>query len=309
MFDIANIILPVFALIFAGYALRRLNILSVAACTELNRFVVYLALPALMIDVMISSPWSTFYQPGFLLAFELAVAGIFVTVLTWRWFQTRNLAEATIECTAASYANTGYIGLPLCALTFGQENLAPAMVAAVLTVSANFAASIVLIETSAQADKNILRSMLNVLRSLFKNPLILAPIFAIVISASGIQLPQGMAQSIKLLGGAASPCALVAIGLFLALKQEKANVPLSLSLVLLKLIAQPILTWYLAFHVFDMPPLWAKSAVLLSALPTGTGPFMLAELYRRGGGIASRTILLSTFGSVVTLSVWLALLK
>jgi len=309
MFEIANIILPVFALIFAGYALRRLNILSVAACTELNRFVVYLALPALMIDVMISSPWSTFYQPGFLLAFELAVAGIFVAVLAWRWFQTRNLAEATIECTAASYANTGYIGLPLCALTFGQENLAPAMVAAVLTVSANFAVSIVLIETSTQKDKNILRSIRNVLRSLFKNPLILAPIFAIAISLSGIQLPQGVAQSIKLLGGAASPCALVAIGLFLALKQEKANVPLSLGLVLLKLIVQPILTWYLVFHVFDMPPLWANSAVLLSALPTGTGPFMLAELYRRGGGIASRTILLSTFGSVVTLSVWLVLLK
>lgn len=309
MFDIANIILPVFALIFVGYALRRLNILSAAACTELNRFVVYLALPALMIDVMVSSPWSTFYQPGFLLAFELAVAVIFVAVLAWRWYKTRNLAEATIDCTAASYANTGYIGLPLCALTFGQENLAPAMVAAVLTVSVNFAVSIVLIETSTQADKNLLRSIRNVLRSLFNNPLILAPIIAIAISASGLHLPQGVAQSIKLLGGAASPCALVAIGLFLALKQEKANVPLSASLVLLKLVVQPILAWYLAFHVFDMPDVWAKSAVLLSALPTGTGPFMLAELYRRGGGIASRTILLSTFGSVVTLSVWLILLK
>jgi malonate transporter and related proteins len=309
MVDIANIILPVFALIFAGYALRRLNILSVAACTELNRFVVYLALPALMIDVMISSPWSTFYQPGFLLAFELAVAVIFVVVLAWRWIQMRNLAEATIDCTAASYANTGYIGLPLCALTFGQENLAPAMVAAVLTVSANFAVSIILIETSTQANKNVLRSIRSILGSLFRNPLILAPIFAILISVSGIHLPQGVAQSIKLLGGAASPCALVAIGLFLALKQEKANVPLSAGLVLIKLLVQPILAWYLAFHVFEMPLLWAKSVVLLSALPTGTGPFMLAELYRKGGGIASRTILLSTFGSVVTLSVWLALLK
>ena len=309
MSDIANIILPVFALIFAGYALRRTNILSVDACTELNRFVVYLALPALMIDVMLGSPWSTFYQPGFFLAFELAVAVIFIAVLAWRWLQTRNLAEATIECTAASYANTGYIGLPLCALTFGQENLAPAMVAAVLTVSLNFAVSIVLIETSTQADKNVLRSIRNVLRSLFKNPLIIAPIIAIAISASGFQLPQGVAQSIKLLGGAASPCALVAIGLFLALKQERANAPLSSALVLLKLIVQPMLAWYLAFYVFDMPDVWAKSVVLLSALPTGTGPFMLAELYRKGGVIASRTILLSTFGSVVTLSVWLALLK
>jgi len=302
MLSIVNIILPVFALIFAGYALRKLNILSVSACTELNRFVVYLALPALMIDVMISSPWSDFYQPGFLLAFELAVAIIFVTVLAWRWLQTRNLAES-------SYANTGYIGLPLCALSFGAENLAPAMVGAVLTVSVNFAVSIVLIETSTQKNQSALKSAGNVLRSLFKNPLILAPLFAGAVSASGMQLPFGVVQSIKLLGGAASPCALVAIGLFLALKQEPTNVPLSAGLVLLKLLVQPLIAWYLAFHVFDMPPIWAKSAVLLSALPTGTGPFMLAELYRRGGGIASRTILLSTFGAVASLSFWLAILN
>lgn len=84
--------------------------------------------------------------------------------------------------------------------------------------------------------------------------------------------------------------------------------PLSLSVVALKLLVQPLIAWVLAFHVFDMPPLWAKSAVLLSALPTGTGPFMLAELYRKGSSIASKTILLSTFGGVVTLSFWLALL-
>lgn len=309
MLAILNIILPVFALIFAGYALRRLNVLSTAACTELNRFVVYLALPALMIDVMISSPWEAFYQPGFLLAFELAVAIIFVAVLLWRWLQTRQLASATIECTAASYANTGYIGLPLCALTFGQENLLPAMVGATLTVSLNFAFSIVLIEISTQPKGQVWRSVRNVLVSLFKNPLIVAPLLAVLISASGLAVPKGVAQSIKLLGGAASPCALVAIGLFLALKQEAASVSLSAAIVVIKLIVQPLLAWYLAFHVFEMPPLWAKSAVLLCALPTGTGPFMLAELYRRGGGIASKSILFSTFGAVITLSIWLAVLS
>lgn len=309
MLAIVNIILPVFALIFAGYLLRRLDVLSTAACTELNRFVVYLALPALMVDVMISSPWGAFYQPGFLLAFELAVAIIFVAVLIWRWLQTRRLAEATIECTAASYANTGYIGLPLCALTFGQEHLLPAMVGATLTVSLNFAVSIVLIEVSTQQEGNVWRSIHNVLRSLIKNPLIVAPLLALAVSASGMVVPNGVAQSIKLLGGAASPCALVAIGLFLALKQERASAPLSAALVLIKLLVQPLLAWYLAFHVFDMPLLWAKSAVLLCALPTGTGPFMLAELYRRGGGVASKSILFSTFGAVVTLSFWLAVLN
>ena len=308
MLAIANIVLPVFALIFAGYACRRLNILSATASTELNRFVVWLALPALMIDVLTNTPWQALYEPGFLLAFELAVFTIFFAVLLWRWLRTRDLYGATIECTAASYANTGYIGIPLCALTFGQANLAPTMVAAILTVSANFAVSIVFIEISAQENRNLLLCLRNVVLSLIKNPLIVAPIVAIAISVSGAKLPNSMASAISMLGGAAAPCALVAIGLFLGKQSEPTNAPISISLVLIKLIAQPALAWVLAYHVFSMPPLWAKSAVILSALPTGTGPFMLAELYRKGGGIASRTILLSTFGAVVTLSIWLAII-
>lgn len=95
---------------------------------------------------------------------------------------------------------------------------------------------------------------------------------------------------------------------FLAQRQESSSSAVAIELVILKLIAQPLIAWYFAFHVFNMPPLWAKSAVILSALPTGTGPFMLAELYGKGGGIASRTIFLTTVLGILTLSVWLTIL-
>ncbi len=308
MLAIANIVLPVFALIVAGYLLRKRNILSGNACTELNRFVVYLALPALMIDVMVNSSWAELYQPEFFYAFELGVFLIFSGVLAFHWIRTKNPASATIDPTSASNANTGYIGLPLCALTFGADKLGPAMVAAILTVSANFAVSIILLEASSQSGKSVLATLKNVGVSLCKNPLIAAPVVAGLFCATGLHLPYGVAQSVKLLGGAASPCALVATGLFLAQRQESASPAVAIELVILKLIAQPLIVWYFAFHVFSMPPLWAKSAVILSALPTGTGPFMLAELYGKGGGIASRTIFLSTVLGIVTLSVWLTIL-
>ena len=308
MLAIANIVLPVFALIIAGYVLRRRNVLSDNACTELNRFVVYLALPALMIDVMVNSTWSELYQPEFFYAFELGVFIIFFAVLAFHWLKTKNLTTATIDATSASYANTGYIGLPLCALTFGADKLGPAMVAAILTVSANFAVSIVFIEASSQSGKSVLTTLKNVGISLCRNPLIAAPVIAGAFCATGWHLPHGVLQSVKLLGGAASPCALVATGLFLAQRQESSSSAVAIELVILKLIAQPLIAWYFAFHVFNMPPLWAKSAVILSALSTGTGPFMLAELYGKGGGIASRTIFLTTVLGILTLSVWLTIL-
>lgn len=110
-----------------------------------------------------------------------------------------------------------------------------------------------------------------------------------------------MGKFLTLLGNATTPCALVSLGLFLAQKQT-GPAQGALGLVGLKLIVHPLITWYLAFHLFTLPPLWAKSALLMSALPTGTGPFMLAEFYRREAAVVSRTVLLSTIASMVTLS-------
>ena len=309
MLEVANIVLPVFALIAIGFVFRRKNILSADAITELNRFVVYLALPALTIDIIISNTWEELWQPEFIIAFEIAVVALFVPVFLFHWFQSKNLAFSTITSTAASYANTGYIGIPLCLLAFGSSSLAPTVVAGVLTVSINFAVSIILMEFSGRQEKDVGLAIKNVLISLCKNPLIISPIIGAAMLSSGWDFSGCIAQSIKLLGSAACPCALIATGLFLAQKQELTSTVLTIELVLLKLIVQPIIAWFFVYHVFTMPDIWRKSAVILSAMPTGTGPFMLAELYGKGAGVASRSILVSTIGSIVTLSIWLVVLS
>jgi len=123
----------------------------------------------------------------------------------------------------------------------------------------------------------------------------------------GAPLPGPASQFLTLLGTAATPCALVSLGLFLAQKQEGRRDG-TLGLVLAKLLLQPLVTAFLAFRVFELPALWANSALLLSALPTGTGPFMLASFYGREGALVARVILLTTLGSLVTVSLCLYLL-
>jgi predicted permease len=77
------------------------------------------------------------------------------------------------------------------------------------------------------------------------------------------------------------------------------------SLVFAKLILQPFVVWVIADPILDLPSFWVYSAVLISALPTGTGPFMLAQYYRADGSLISRVVLITTLGSLVTLSILL----
>ncbi|WP_277187518.1 AEC family transporter [Caballeronia sp. BR00000012568055] len=303
-----TIILPIFGLIFAGYACRRFNKLGPTAASELNKFVVYLALPALLFDIMSKTPWSELDQPAFIAAFGIGSAAVFLLTLVVRLMQSRHLADASIDGLNAAYPNTGFVGLPLCLLAFGKESLAPAVIATIITVCVLFACAIVLIELGLQTEKNFGATFRRVGWSLMKNPLLIAPIAGALFSGAGAHVPAGAEALLKLLGGAASPCALVALGLFLGAKGEAQSAKTTSALVSLKLFAQPVLTWFLAVHLFGLPPLWSKTAVILSALPTGAGPFMLAEFYRREGGVTSNAILFSTVVSLITVTLCLTVM-
>jgi predicted permease len=77
----------------------------------------------------------------------------------------------------------------------------------------------------------------------------------------------------------------------------------------LRLIIQPTITGILALYVFRMPPLWSHAALLLSALPIGSGPFTIAKLYGLEAGVTSGAILVSHLCLVVTVSILIAWLS
>lgn len=307
MASVFNVILPIFALILAGFLCRRLGILGPHAASEINRMVVWLCLPALLFEATATAVWAQVWQPRFILAYSLGTLAVFALTVLWRLRRVGNLADASVQGLAASYANTGYMGIPLCVLVLGDAGLQPALIATLIVVCVLFASAVVCIEVALQDEKSLHRAVAKVLLALAKNPLVVAPLLGGLWAVGGQPIPLPAQRFIELLASATAPCALIALGLFLAHKQVGRGDG-SLGLVLLKLIAHPLITWVLAFHVFQLPPLWAHAALLLSALPTGTGPFMLAEFYRREASVVSRSILLSTLGSLLSLSLCLYLI-
>jgi malonate transporter and related proteins len=309
MLSTVIVVLPIFALVLVGYLSRRMSVLGPHATGELNRFVVYLALPALLFDIMANTTWAALYQPGFVATFGLSCACVFALTVAIRLRRPRHLADACLDALNAAYANTGFIGIPLCLVVFGRDSLPAATVATIMTVCVLFAVAIILIEIGLQTERRTARLLLKVGRSLCRNPLLVSPVLGAAVAAAGLHIPASGETFLKQLGGAASPCALVALGLFLAEKQPSTQRQTGATALLvgLKLLLQPVIAWGLATRVFGLSPMLTNIVVLLAALPTGTGPFMLAEFYRREAGITSRVILASTVLSVLTVSGYLLL--
>ncbi|VFR21608.1 Auxin Efflux Carrier [plant metagenome] len=304
------VVLPVFALILTGWIARRSGALGPAATREVNRLVVYLALPALLFDIMANASLEQVWQPRFILAFALGCALVFCLTLWLRIHQGARLADAAIDGLNASYANTGFVGFPLVLALIGESGMGPTLVATILTACVLFAIAIILIEATRQSGARRRDIVRKTLFSLARNPLLVAPVAGAVVLLSGWTLPTQVNAFLSLLGGAASPCALIALGLFLAGTAPQASAPQARTasmLIGMKLVAQPAATWVIAGPLLGLPAVATHTAVLLAALPTGTGPFMIAELYQREALLTSRVVLVTTALSVATLPLVLAL--
>jgi len=320
---VVEAVLPLFGLILAGYVCGRRRLLGTQAINSLNLFVVWLALPALLFQALAEAHWSEVNQPGFVAAVALGMLATFAPWVALSRGRGRGrataLPDASIEALAASYPNTGFVGIPLCLAVFGRAGLQPAILATILTACLLFGLSLALIEIGLQSQRGVGGAIMKTVSTLARNPLLVAPALGALFAIARLPRPGPLLRFTSLLGAAASPCALVTIGLFLAQDRDVSaggdagqrgdagrRPRVILAIVALKMVAQPLVTGVLAFAVFHVPRPWSPAALLLSALPIGTGPFMLAKLYDREGSVISRAILLSTVVSLVTTSLLVA---
>ena len=302
-----NVVLPVFGLILVGYLAGRFKLLGLESSEALNRFVYFFALPALLFVGMARVPVAKVLNLPFLAAFLGGIAIVFVVALVVaRLAFPGRMAARTLNGLSAVFANTGYMGIPLFLTAFGPEGALPAVIATVTLGAIVMAVGVIMIELDLSEGGGLGKALADVVRGVALNPLLIAPVAGLAWSAAGLGLPAPVATFCDLLGAAAGPSALFAIGLFLATRSLAALMGGRRAvevawLVALKLVGQPLATWWLA-RFLGLDPFWTASAVILAALPTGALVFVLASQYGVYVERASAVILASTVVSVVTLS-------
>ncbi|MGD9869359.1 MAG: AEC family transporter, partial [Hyphomicrobiales bacterium] len=115
-------------------------------------------------------------------------------------------------------------------------------------------------------------------------------------------------KMISMLGQAAIPGALVALGVSLTGFKVSGQAPTVLVICVLSLLVLPALAWVLAFHVFTLPPLWASVAVIFAACPPGANAFLFATRYKAAVNSVSASVALGTALSMISVSLVLLVL-
>lgn len=310
MISVLNLVLPFFGLIFLGFVVARITRQPQEAMGWMNTFIIYVALPALFFQLLSRTPVAELTQWGFIIGSTLSTFLMFCLMFSIGLFRSRgNIPESTIQGLAAAYGNIGYMGPGLTLLAFGPAAAVPVALIFCFDNALHFIMAPFLMTIAKGGRGNRLAVAFDVARKILYHPFILATIAGVTAAIFEFHPPQAANELLDLLARAAAPCALFAMGVSLALRPVKRMPAEIYFIVPIKLIVQPIAIYVILSLVGDFPPVWMYSAMLLAALPTATNVFVIAQQYGVWVERASTSILITTIGSVVTLTTFIYLMK
>ncbi|MGB7336835.1 MAG: AEC family transporter [Salaquimonas sp.] len=304
MFAVINLVLPLFGLIFLGFAAAKLVKLPIEGLAWMNFFIVYVALPPLFYKLLAKTPVEQFASVGYIAISIFATLLIFVLVFVIAGLVNKgNVAEAAIQGFAGAYGNIGYMGPPLALAALGPEAGVPVALIFCFENSMHFILAPFLMGLHGQTDKPAGKMALEVLYKIFTHPFIIATIAGVLAAIYKVELPSSIDKLFDFLAGAAAPCALFVMGVTAALRPLK-RIPMELGYIVpIKLILHPLLVYLLMIWLIPgLSPIWLYAAVLLAALPSATNVFVIAQQYQVWQERASSAVVISTLGATFTVT-------
>jgi hypothetical protein len=300
---LVNVAFPIFAIMALGYWAGRQGLLNSASTSALNRYVFLFALPAAMFGFTARAEISDIVNWPYIGAYLLgSLATVVLALLVAKLVFRLGREEVAFHGALATYANSGYMGIPIFLTAFGAQGILPAIITNLIGPMLLMAVIMLVLEVMRRPEAPVMRQLRDIGGVFLRNPVIVASVAGIGFALFSIPLPVPIGNMMDLLASSAGPTALFALGLSLVGHSLMGDLGEIVWQTCLKLLIHPLLVFLCVTYVFTLEPFWAQSAVLLAALPTGSSVFIVAQQYNVAVRRASATVALSTAVSVLTLS-------
>jgi len=302
---IADLILPVFAVILTGWIVGYAGYLPRALSNALIHFAYNIAMPALLIVTIAQEPGRSLINWRFLLAFGGGSLLCFIVVFAIMSIgASRSIASRTMYGMTASMTNTGFVALPVLQAIYGPRAVLPAAIATVFVAVVMFPIAVVLLEVGQRDAHGSGTAPMVTVKHIVLNPMVVSTLIGMLFSILCLRLPGPVKAYLSIFADALTPCALFAIGLGLSIEGLRANLGRASLLSAVKLLIMPLIVYGLTVAL-GLDPLYTIAAVICAAVPTAKTVYILAGEYHCEEMMVASTVSLTTLASIASLVLWL----
>ncbi|WP_180028294.1 AEC family transporter [Acinetobacter sp. YH16032] len=298
---VLSVIIPIFLLLFSGYASVKLNLLSKEQVSIVGTFVIRVALPALFLQALSSKDLDAIWQPELFYSYIVVTAFVFAIALgvLVKHFKN-NLSDAAILSIGASMSNTGLLGTAILSLLIGHIALAFTSLIVIIESVFLVPAALFIAGLQAQNQQAVFNTLKNNFINLCKNPLFIGVVIGIVCAIFQVKLPHYIDQVFLMIGQTASPLALFVIGGSVAGLTLKYVNQQSLYIVLSSNFIFPILMYLTLRFIAQAPMDIVYVGTLIAALPTPALFGMLGQAYGLNDRAITPLLMSTVIGFIVT---------
>lgn len=304
--DVALNILPIFLVIFLGVGTKRLGFFPDVFVQGANRLVYNIGIPALLFTKLSRVPFHETFD------MNLALISCFSIFVVWllsllfvriRIFSPLKPGPAATFIQTAMHGNIGYIGLAVVFYALGNNGLSVAGFLAPFIILSQNILSILSFNIYSGTKRHKFKSLINILSTIFLNPIIISALVGITFSFFGLKLPNFLNRFLEITSSMALPMALLIIGASLSLSLLTKSLTWLFSSLALKLFFLPFIGLILLKNT-GTDPFSVEVAVTLLAVPTATVSVIMSGEMEGDIKFASSAVTLSTLLSAITLCFW-----
>jgi len=296
---------PLYLLAGVGYALIRWCHWPKAIGDALTRFVFAVAVPALLFRLMSDFSRLPAVDARLLIAYFGACLVVFA-IGRWiahRVFRMDGVAQSVFAI-GGIFSNNLLLGIPVAKITLGEASL-PA-VSLVLVFNSLSLWTLVTVSVEWARTRHVsVAGFFTTLGNVASNPIVVSILLGTGWGWAGVPLPDFADRTLDLMGQAAVPLSLVALGMGLGEFGVRAEWRESAAICFVKLAVQPLVVYAFAFAL-SLPTLETQAIVLLAALPVGANVYVMARAFGVLQGAVAASLVLSTLIAAVTTPLVLA---
>ena len=302
-----NVGFPIFLIMMLGVILKRKNMLDEKSLNVMNSLIFRLFMPTLLFfNIYNMGDLSTLSFDNLKLLVYAFISILIVLFLAWLIYMpnVKDRKKLSVLIQGVYRGNFVLFGLAIADSLYGKESLGTVSLLTAIVIPTFNVIAVILLEYYSGNEVNKIK----LIKQVFKNPLIIATLTAIVFLVLKINIPKPIYKAIGDISKIATPLAFLVLGAGLKFGNILKNLKYLISVNILRLIGNPLITVGLG-KLLGFQGIELVALLSMSACPTAVVSYTMAKEMNADGDLAGEIVATTSMLSIFTIFCWILMLK